>query len=156
MNPKNLDWIDYHTKELVCSIKDMPKNVMGFVYLITYVDNSMYIGKKNLYSTRTVKARKDGKFRPNTLERIYRNTGKNFRQAYDLIKVESNWKTYLGSHKECQIRIPEQKEILQYAFTNLQLTYLEAKWLFSCSVLERTDFINDNILGKFYRNVNDK
>lgn len=149
----NVDWIDSFTHTPITSIKDMPDEVIGFVYRITYVDNMRYIGKKNLYSIKTKKALQSGKRRLNTIRRINRIVDHHI-QTYDVLEIESNWKTYQGSHKEAKIRIPQFKEILEYGFSNLQLTYLEAKWLFSEGVLERDDYINDNILGKFYRNVN--
>ena len=43
------------------------------------------------------------------------------------------------------------KVVIQYAFSNQELTYLEAKMLFKYDVLENANYINDNILGKFYR-----
>ena len=134
----------------ITSIEDMPVNAYGFIYEITFIDNMKYIGKKNLYSIRTLPALKSGKVREGA-EKIHRNTGKGFRKAFDVVKIESNWKVYCGSHAECKIRIPKQREILHYAFNKLELTYLEAKYLFINEVLERDDYINDNILGSFYR-----
>ena len=44
------------------------------------------------------------------------------------------------------------REILQYVPDKKQLTYFECKYLFINEVLEtRNNYINDNILGKFYR-----
>jgi len=134
----------------VNSIDDMPKGTYGFIYRITFMDGMKYIGKKNIYSVRTKTALKNGKVREGA-ERIYKNTGKGFRQAFDIVKAESDWKSYCGSHKECKIRKPKIREILHYAFNKLQLTYLEAKYLFACEVLEDETYINDNILGSFYR-----
>jgi hypothetical protein len=50
--------------------------------------------------------------------------------------------------KEC----PEDlsRQILQFAFNKKELTYLECKWQFSLGVLESREYINDNILGKFF------
>lgn len=146
-----MNWILYGKP--VESIDDFPKGAIGFIYRIKYDDSTMYVGKKNLYITRSIKARKDGKERPNTVQRIYRNTGLKFRQPYDIVRMESDWKTYLGSHKEAKEKTLISKGILDVAFTNLQLTYLEAKWLFKLEVLEQNNYLNDNILGKFYRNV---
>ena len=137
------------------SIKQMPEGTYGFIYRLTFLDGMMYIGKKNLYSTRTLAVRKSGEARLNAdgsaAERIYRNTGKGFRKAYEVVNIESDWKTYLGSHKGCKVRFPKTREILHYAFNKLQLTYLEAKYLFIYEVLENPKYINDNILGSFYR-----
>ena len=44
------------------------------------------------------------------------------------------------------------KKILQYVSNKKQLTYFECKHLFINEVLDsRNNYINDNILGKFYR-----
>lgn len=136
---------------MVASLGDMPEDATGFIYRITFIDNMKYIGKKALYSIRTKAALKNGTLREGTVERILRNTGKGHRQAYDRVKTESDWKTYCGSHKECKIRVPKTREILHYAFNKLQLTYLEAKYQFLEEVLEKDDYLNDNILGSFYR-----
>ena len=140
---------DYET---ITSIEQVPEGAIGFIYLIEYVDGCKYIGKKNLYSKRTVAATKSDKPRKNTIDRIYKNTGKGFRQAYDVVLKESDWLTYKGSHRECTIRIVKEKHILQFAYSKAELTYLEAKYLFSNSVLESSKFLNDNILGSFFRN----
>lgn len=141
----------YYLNKKIKSINDMPEGVIGFVYELTFTDNTKYIGKKNLYTTRTIKALKNGKSRDNTIKYVYRNTGKGFRQKFDVIKKESNWKVYQGSAKECKNKTIARKEIIQYAFSNQELTYLEAKMLFKYGVLENANYINDNILGKFYR-----
>ena len=45
-----------------------------------------------------------------------------------------------------------QRRILHYVQNKKQLTYFECKYLFINEVLEnRSNYINDNILGKFYR-----
>ncbi len=81
------------------------------------------------------------------------------------IVTESDWMTYYGSHKEILELVKEGKhgdfkrEILQYVPTKKLLTYYECKYLFIREVLENRDgYINDNILGKFYRKdfFNDK
>lgn len=141
----------YYLDNEINSINDMPEGVIGFVYKLTFTDNTKYIGKKSLYSTRIIKSLKNGKSRENTVEHLYRNTGKGFRQKFDVIKKESDWKTYQGSAVECKNKTVARKEIIQYAFSNQELTYLEAKMLFKYDVLENSNYINDNILGKFYR-----
>lgn len=135
----------------ITSISQIPKNAIGFIYLIEFVDSMKYIGKKNLYSTKIIKSLKSGKARPNTINFIFKNTGKGFRQKYDVIKTESDWLTYQGSHIDCKNRIVKNKYILQYAYNKLELTYLEAKALFNNEVLEKDEYLNDNILGSFFK-----
>jgi len=138
------------SSKVIASINDMPPNVHGFIYRIRFVDGTQYIGKKNVYSTRTVVARKNGKPRDNVVDTVWKNTGKGFRQKYEVIQVESNWKSYCGSSKECQNRVPVKREILDYAFNKYQLTYKETEALFFYQVLEDNTYLNDNILGKFF------
>ena len=159
MNNKSLpDWTEaedidakHSSVKIIHDIKDMPKDVYGFIYRIQFVDGTKYIGKKNIYGTRTVKARMDGKPHPNTIDIVWKNTGKGYRQKYDIVQVESDWKNYCGSSKRCKIRIPLVREILDYAYNKYQLTYREAEALFFYQVLEDETYLNDNILGSFYR-----
>lgn len=129
----------------------VPDGAIGFVYFIEFTDGSKYIGKKNLYSTKTMKALKSGKIRPNTICRRYKNTGKGNRQAYDIVRTDSDWRTYQGSAEACTDKVPEKKYILEFAYSQLELTYLEAKYLFTYEVLEDSNFINGNILGSFFK-----
>lgn len=145
----SVEWV--YRGEHITSITQMPEGAIGFVYQIKYVDGMYYLGKKNLYKTNTVKALKNGKTREGTIERVLRNTGKGFRQVYDRVQSESDWRTYQGSHKECKIRLIKEKHILEYAFNKKQLTYLEAEYLFKHNVLRSKYYLNDNILGTFFR-----
>lgn len=141
-------WI-YKNKEIY-SIEDMPDNAIGFVYEITFTDGSKYIGKKNLYSERTLAPLKSGKPREGHV--CFTSRIKNRHKVnYEVIKVESDWKKYKGSHQDCKNKEPTIKKIIAFAYSKLELTYLEAKALFVYEVLENKDYINDNILGSFYR-----
>jgi hypothetical protein len=159
MNNRSLPtWIESYEDEkgkpvtaIIDSIDKMPKNVIGFIYRIRFVDGTQYIGKKNIYSTRTVMARKNGKPRDNVIDNIWKNTGKGYRQKYEVLQIESNWKSYCGSSKECANRVPIEREILDYAYNKYQLTYKETEALFFYQVLEDETYLNDNILGKFFR-----
>ena len=135
----------------ITSISQIPENAIGFIYLIEFIDGTKYIGKKNLYSIRIMKSLKSGKSRFNTINYIFKNTGKGFRQKYDVIKVESDWLSYQGSNVNCKNKTVKNKYILQFAYNKLELTYLEAKELFKNEVLENNEFLNDNILGTFFR-----
>jgi len=144
-----MNWKHYGTgKEITC-IEDMPEGTIGFVYLIHYDDKTRYIGKKSLYSTRKLPALKSGEVREGAIRTYKVGSGK--REYFDKIQKESDWKKYKGSHSECKTKTPQSKYILAYAPNKLWLTYLETKFLFSLEVLENDNFINDNILGTFYR-----
>ena len=72
--------------------------------------------------------------------------------------TESDWKDYYGSHKDILKLVKEgtekdfSRKILCYVPNKKLLTYFECKYLFINEVLENSEeYINDNILGKFYR-----
>jgi hypothetical protein len=83
-----------------------PPLAIGFIYRIYNKTNGMsYIGKKNLQS--------------------FKGRGKK------QITTESNWKIYEGSSKYLKEDIKKgdiiSKEILQFAFSKAELTYLETQ-----------------------------
>ena len=126
----------YYQGEEVKSLEQMPVGAVGFVYKISFPEMDLhYIGKKNLHSTRTLPPLKGYK--------------RNRR-----IQKESNWLTYSSSNTDVQYLVNQghevYKEILTFAWSQRQLTYLETKMLFVYSVLEQDNFLNQNILGKFY------
>ena len=122
------------------SVDKFPVKCVGFVYRITNTENGHdYIGRKFFW---TIKKRPPLKGK------------KNKRRS----TVETDWKTYYGSQKEILHLVKEgdsfdfKREILKYVTDKKQLTYFECKYLFINEVLEtRNSYINDNILGKFYR-----
>lgn len=136
----------------IYSIRDAPKDSIGFVYIIEYTDGKKYIGKKNLYSNKLVSSIDSfKKTLPIKVTEKKVNSGKGFRiTKYEAI-FESDWKKYQGSAKECKNKICKNKTILAFAYSKLHLTYLEVKYQMYYNVLEDNTFINDNILGKFYK-----
>lgn len=130
----------------VTETSDMPEDVLGFVYLITTENGKKYIGKKTLFS---IRKRKFGKKESALI------TDKR-KKLYEMVKKESDWKTYTGSNKELNDDIANgveyKKEILEFAFGKKQLSYLETKMLFSHGVLEtENEYYNSNINGTYYR-----
>ena len=105
----------------------------GFVYLITTPEGQKYIGRKYFWSIRKVK-------------------GKSRRQ-----RTESDWKTYYGSSDVLKAKIKEsdkklfRREIISLHSTKGRVNYEEVKEQFAHEVLERDDYINDNINGKWHR-----
>lgn len=142
-----MNWI-YENKEIK-SIQDIPENAIGFVYVLIFNDNYFYIGKKNIFTLKMFPALKSGVLRHNAT-RIGRNI-KGKRVFFDEVKKESNWKTYTGSKKDYGERVLVRKEILEFARSKRELTYLEVKYQFIHSVLEDPMSLNSNILNKFFR-----
>lgn len=153
----------YDTK-IVTSLEDFPEDTYGFIYQVTHLPTKRkYIGKKVLYFERNKKL---GKKELQALKEERKEKGLKGRTPLKKKVVkESDWKTYYGSHKDILKMLKEGKqeefkrEILQLVHNKKLLTYYETKYLFVKEVLENRDnYINDNILGKFYRKdfYNDK
>jgi hypothetical protein len=140
-------WL-YENKEIK-EITDMPNSTFGFIYEVTHLPTGKkYLGKKQLMSV-TNKAL--GK------KELALITDKRLSKKKTVIK-ESDWKIYYGSQSEIKQLIKEgnkedfKREILSFVPTKKLLTYYETKYLFVNEVLEKSDqYINDNILGKFFR-----
>ena len=137
-----MQW-NYQNK-LIQEISDLPEGAFGFIYQTTHTPTGKkYIGKKSLiYNLKKKLGKKEkalweGKGRP---------------PVYKHVQKESDWKTYYGSHafiKEAH-NYDLYRQILQIAYNKKELTYLECKYQFILEVLERKEYLNDNILGKFY------
>ena len=122
------------------SIEDMPEGTFGFVYEVTHIPTGKrYVGKKQLMMNRTLPPLKGQKRKRKVIK-------------------EGDWKTYYGSQSEIKSLLKEGSEldfsrkILNFVPSKKLLTYYETKYLFERGVLEKPDeYLNDNILGKFYR-----
>ena len=131
-------WL-YKNKE-INSIEDMPADTFGFVYLVTHTPSGKkYLGKKQLIANRTLPPLKG-------------------RKKKRKIQKESDWKTYYGSQTEVKQLVKESQDMLEFvreirifASTKKQLTYFETKLQFVNEVLENDEYLNSNILGKFFR-----
>ena len=142
---------------LITDISDMPKGTYGFIYEVIYKpDDIRYIGKKVLFFERNKRLGKRA-LEELRLGRKAKGIGGRTPLKQKIV-TESDWKSYYGSQKEIVNLVKEGKEtdfkreILQYVKDKKQLTYFECKYLFINEVLEtRNNYINDNILGKFYR-----
>jgi len=150
--------------KVITSIDDMPEGTYGFIYEVVHIPTkSRYIGKKVLYFERNKKL---GKKETEALKLERKQKGlKGRTPSKKKVIKESDWKTYYGSQKEIKNLVKEGKpgdfsrEILQFVPNKKLLTYYETKYLFVREVLEnRNNYLNDNVLGKFYRKdfFNDK
>ena len=141
-------------------ISDFPKDTYGFIYEVTHKPTGQkYIGKKVLFFERNKRL---GKRALEALreERKAKGIGGRVPLKQKVI-TESDWKEYYGSHPTIKKLVDEskdlredfEKKILDLVPNKKLLTYYECKHLFINDVLETYShqYINDNILGKFYR-----
>ena len=119
---------------------------VGYIYVTSHIPTGrQYIGKKIFFHTTNKKLGKK------ELLEIPITRGK--RPTKTQVVKESDWKTYYGSSTEIKSLPKEEmlRHVLKLCKTSKQLTYWETKYLFQYNVLEDDHYINDNILGKFYR-----
>ena len=143
--------------QIITEIDDMPEGTYGFIYKVIHTPSQKkYIGKKVLYFERNKRLGK------RALEALREERAKKGIKGRVPLKqkviTESDWKDYYGSHLEIKRLLEKdgpmafQKQILSYVKSKKELTYYECKELFINEVLERDNqYINDNILGKFFR-----
>jgi len=126
-----------------------PEDNFGFVYKITNLtDGKFYIGKKVFWNNKKHKL---------TKKQLAEQTGPGRKSSHEVIRTESDWKTYWGSNKQLLADIKTLGEdhfeclILQVCKTKKQLTYYEMHYQckFECLVSSSLSY-NDNILGKFF------
>jgi hypothetical protein len=141
-------------------ISDFPEGTYGFIYEVYHKPTGLkYIGKKVLYFERNKKL---GKRALEALREERKEKGIGGRVPLkQKVITESDWKEYYGSHttiiklvKESKdLRQDFERKILDFVPSKKMLTYYECKHLFINDVLETYShqYINDNILGKFYR-----
>ena len=137
-----------HGKVIPFKDNMIPENAVGFVYVMNYLakDGKMYsyIGKKNFFSRRK---KKFGK------KKLAAMTDKRAKK-YEIV-VKPDYENYFSSNVEIKKAYKEgriiYRTILEICFTKTQLTYQEAKYQFKYEVLERDEYLNGNILGRFYK-----
>jgi hypothetical protein len=140
----------FYNDKWIESIEDFPEGTYGFIYITIHEpSNKAYLGKKVLYHN--VKKRL-------TKKELAEQTGRGRKSTTQVTQKESDWKTYYGSAKPILELIKQGKQndfyrkILHTVNNKKLLTYYECKYLFQLGVLENPDeWINDNILGKFFR-----
>lgn len=140
-------WL-YKNKEIK-ELSDMPEDIFGFIYEVTHLPTGRkYLGKKQLISV-TKKALGKKELALLTDKRASKKK---------IVKKESDWKTYYGSHSEIKSLIKEGKqsefsrEILIFTPNKKLHTYYENKFLFIKGVIEPdSNYINDNIEGRYFR-----
>lgn len=119
----------------------------GFIYLIILTnpengDQKYYIGKKNFY---TLAKRKLGKKEMPTDKRL---------KTYKRVKTFTFEKYESSSSNVLELKNQgwkSEKKILRICKAKGELTYFEVVYQIKFDVLRSDKFLNDNILGSFYR-----
>jgi hypothetical protein len=125
----------------------IPEGGVGFIYIMTAIIDGRsvsYIGKKNFFANIKKKMGKKA-LAMSTDKRLKKYTRE---LKPDFMRYYSSNKILKDAHKaEVQIR----REILRICYSATELTYQEVKYQFKYEVLEREEFLNGNILGRFYK-----
>ena len=123
-----MTWL-YENKE----VTEIPKDFIGFVYIITNTTNDRkYIGKKLTQFKRSKKPLK----------------GRTNKRRYT---VESDWQNYYGSSDELTADIELlgkekfKREIMFWCSSKSELSYIEAREQFTHKVLESKQWYNGHI-----------
>jgi len=125
----------------------IPEGFVGFIYIMTAVIDGKsvaYIGKKNFFAN--IK-------RPLGKKALAMSTDKRLKKYVrelkpDFMNYYSSNKTLKDAHKR---GIKIKREILILCATQMELTYQETKHQFLYEVLEKEEYLNGNILGRFYK-----
>ena len=139
-----MSWI-YQGKEFdeLC----IPEGGTGFIYIMTAIIDGKsvaYIGKKNFFAN--IK-------RPLGKKALAMSTDKRLKKYARIIKPDymnyySSNKTLKDAHKA---GVTIKREILMICYSQMELTYQEVKHQFKYEVLEKDEYLNANILGRFYK-----
>jgi len=140
--------IDFWThKGKVFGELDIPEGAIGFIYHMTAIIDGKsvaYIGKKNFFAN--IK-------RPLGKKALAVTTDKRLKKYTRVIKPDflnyySSNAILKKAHKE---GVHIKREILMICYSGMELTYQETKHQFVYEVLEKEEFLNGNILGRFYK-----
>lgn len=143
------DWV--HEGEYIDEHFQPPADAIGFIYRIFHIGTGkMYIGKKNLSSTRKKKI--GIRAQKKQLEELQ---DKRRVKRVQRITKESDWRDYNSSCKPLQElmktnRHEYNKQIIEWCYSKKHLTYCEYKWMYHYKVLE-IDSWNDNIAGTIFK-----
>ena len=139
-----MSWI-YQGKDFTNSM--IPEGAVGFVYEMEAVINGKsvrYVGKKNFYS---VTKKKFGK-------KAMANVTDKRTKKYETV-TKPSYQNYYSSNavlKEAhKAGVKIKRFMVKICFSKMELTYYETKYQFVREVLEKEEFLNGNILGRFFR-----
>jgi len=137
-------WI-YKNKQF--SEVDIPEGAVGFIYLMTAVIDGKsvaYIGKKNFFAN--IKRPLGKKALAMTTDKRLKKYRRELKP--DFMKYYSSNKTLKDFAKSGGLI---KREMLMICYSKTELTYQETKHQFLYEVLEKEEFLNGNILGRFYK-----
>jgi hypothetical protein len=125
----------------------IPEGGVGFIYIMTAIIDGKsvaYIGKKNFFAN--IK-------RPLGKKALALTTDKRLKKYRtlrnpDFMRYYSSNKILKDAHKA---GVVIKREILKICYSAMELTYQETKYQFKYEVLEKDEYLNGNILGKFYK-----
>ena len=125
----------------------IPEGGVGFIYIMTAVIDGKsvaYIGKKNFFAN--IK-------RPLGKKALAMSTDKRLKK-YSLV-IKPDYMNYYSSNKTLKdahkAGVVIKREILMICYSQMELTYQEVKHQFKYEVLEKDEYLNANILGRFYK-----
>jgi hypothetical protein len=125
----------------------IPEGAEGFVYEMQAIINGKlvrYIGKKNFYSTTKKRMGKKA------IAQLQDKRSKRY-----TIQKKLSYLDYYSSNAELKAAhkagIDIRRYIIKICFSKTELTYYETKYQFVRGVLESDEFLNGNILGRFYK-----
>lgn len=125
----------------------IPERAVGFIYIMSAIIDGKsvaYIGKKNFFAN--IK-------KPLGKKALAMSTDKRLKKYRrelkpDFMKYYSSNKILKDAHKA---GVMIKREILRICYSQMELTYQEVKHQFKYEVLEKEEFLNGNILGRFYK-----
>ena len=125
----------------------IPEGGIGFIYIMTAIIDGKsvaYIGKKNFFAN--IK-------RPMGKKALAMSTDKRLKKYTrelkpDFMRYYSSNKILKDAHKA---GVTIKREILMICYSAMELTYQEVKHQFKYEVLEKEEYLNANILGRFYK-----
>ena len=139
-----MSW-NYLGKEFV--EMDIPEGAIGFIYLMTAIIDGKsvaYIGKKNFFANikKPLGKKALAMTTDKRLKKYRRELKPDFMKYYSSNKILKDFAKSGGLIK---------REMLMICYSKTELTYQETKHQFLYEVLEKEEFLNGNILGRFYK-----
>jgi hypothetical protein len=139
-----MSWI-YKGKEFVEI--DIPEGGVGFIYHMSVILNGKtyaYIGKKNFFSN--IKKKLGKKALALVVDKRLKKYTRDLKPSF--MNYYSSNQQLKEAHKAGLVI---KREILMICYSATELTYQEVKHQFKYEVLEKENYLNANILGRFYK-----